>query len=638
MARSIDTSRLAREIRELERRIAALRSAYDAGEEDPRSIVEASLAEATLACEQLQTCLDEVVSRADDLAGRLERGQNERALLRVLYRRLPMPVLVLDEHAIVRRANDAACAMLNVSSAYVTGKPFPVFLELSRRATFRSRFAMTVRSGSTADLGTRVVRGNGVANVRLRMARLDVPGEPRPRVAVLATDFARAERAPAPEPHRDLLLDAEMRLELLLDADRHLVGEDALDDAATIRRLADLLTERFADWAVIDMRDDAGTVRRRAVATGDPVDSRHGRALLESLDPMTDAIPGEVISGDRPAVLDPVIEDETALGGPPERPALSVLGAGCLLCVPIRRDDERPLGAITLVRSPRRARFELSDLGLTQRIAEHLALARQRQRLYARRSHTAAVLERSLMPAARPHLPGIGLHTLYRGGTTDLEVGGDFFDIFPWSDCYGVVLGDVCGKGADAAAVTAAVRHGVRLLAQEDREPDRILRRINRSLLEQGEEDRFVTAVLASVVPRADGITVRLTSAGHPRPLILRADGTVNVGLGGGIPLGLVDDLMTETQEFSIESGGTMLLYTDGVTEARDPAGNLYGEGNLSALLARASGQPPSFLTKAIDEDLTSFTRGTTSDDIAIVAMRAEPERAAQVHMAPPGE
>ena len=622
VARSFDITRLSGEILDLKERIAALRSAYESGEDDLRGLVEASLAEATQASEQLELCLNEVVGQVEDLSRRQEYHEGELRLLRGLYRQLPLPVLVLDENAVVRRANGAACTLLNVSAAFATGKPFPVFIDLARRAMFRSRFAKTARTGLPAEFGTRVVRGDGVSAVRLRLVRLDLPAEPHPRIAVLLADFSGAEPGPGVAPERRLLLDADERLELLTEADRQLLGEDAFDEAVTARRLADLLTERFADWAVLDMRDVSGMVRRRAVATADPVDRPRARALLETMEPLAASVPAGVITGERPAVLEPVIADASLFGGPPERPALTMMGAGSLICVPIQSGDW-PIGAITLIRSAERRRFGLPDLGIAQRIGEHLALAQLRQRMYARRSDLADVLQRSLIPAADPAFPGVTLRSLYRSCAPDQEVGGDFYDVFRWGEHIGVVLGDVSGKGAGAAVLTATARYGIRMLAQDGGAPDHVLRQVNRALLDHGEDDRFVTAVLGTVRTGPAGLTVRLTSAGHPRTLIRRADGTVNVGLGGGLPLGLVDELPVETQEFTIGPGETMLLYTDGVIEARDPDGELYGEEGLAAVLARSTGRPIEMLLKDIDDDIAAFTRGSFTDDIAVLALRA---------------
>ena len=201
---------------------------------------------------------------------------------------------------------------------------------------------------------------------------------------------------------------------------------------------------------------------------------------------------------------------------------LAVLGAGSVLSVPMRVEDSTA-GVLTLVRPPDKPAFNLSDLRVLEDIGEHLALALRAERRDRRRSDTAAALRASLLPQVPAPMPGLDWAAAYRPGTQDIEVGGDFYDFFKSPGGWGLVLGDVCGKGEEAAAVVAMVRHGIRLLSFWDDHPAQVLAKVNAAMMARHESYRFVTAVAAHLRWRADRLDVKLTSAGHPAAALVRA-------------------------------------------------------------------------------------------------------------------
>lgn len=627
MTEGIDFRSFDRELDSFSRRVSALRVARECSPETALPTLDAALVELELAEEELRVCREEIASHGDELAQRHGGGDRERQVLRAVFQELPVPVFLLDHGGAIRRANRMAAGMLASSPAFVTGKPFPVFVDLPARAVFRSRLSAVLRGTGEASFDSRLLRGGGAEDVRLVLARVEVPGEAHPLVSVVVTTPVAVDGR-----HRDLgVLDAAVeeqmivaaarRLDVMARMTRLLLDEESLHEAVALHRAARLLAGEFAEWVAIDVVRD-GTVYRAVVAGPEDRDGMAGTQLLEQLDPGLGDVPREVLETGGSS-LRPLIEDDQALGITPEGlPVLAALHAGSLLSVPLRDEEHEILGALTLIRHSDRARFELSDLGLLEEIGEHLALAIRTERRYQRRSDAADALQASLLPRSLPAVPGLDIAASYRAATDGVEVGGDFYDVYQSPGGHGLVLGDVCGKGEEAATVTAMVRHGVRLLGLWNPEPGEVLRLVNHAMFVQQETDRFVTAVAAHLSFDDDDVLVRLASAGHPRAAILRAEGSVHFASGGGLPLGIFEDAEAEPERFRLTPGDTLLLYSDGVTETRGVDGTLYGDEGLADALARTLGLPASAVVKAVEDDLQDYSGGRVRDDVALLAVR----------------
>jgi serine phosphatase RsbU (regulator of sigma subunit) len=286
--------------------------------------------------------------------------------------------------------------------------------------------------------------------------------------------------------------------------------------------------------------------------------------------------------------------------------------------VPMRIGDET-LGAITLVSAESGRRFDEDDLAFVEDLALRAASAVQNARLYEAQERVAVTLQASLLPERLPELPGWEIEALYQAGERDADVGGDFYDVLAVDGGHMIVLGDVTGKGVEAAALTSLVRHSARMAARFDPRPARVLAHVNEVLREQPRLS-LVTAVCALV--ENGGSTARLTvaSAGHPLPLRRRpgeppeplGDHGVLLGVGG-------EDDWTETVA-EIAPGETLLFYTDGVTETPGD-GARFGDGRLREAVARAGDQPGALLAE-IQRSLREFQTGVTLDDRAMLAMR----------------
>jgi serine phosphatase RsbU (regulator of sigma subunit) len=233
----------------------------------------------------------------------------------------------------------------------------------------------------------------------------------------------------------------------------------------------------------------------------------------------------------------------------------------------------------------------------------------------------ADALQTSLLPRQVRQIPGTEIAAAHMAATTATEAGGDFYDVYPCRDGWGVAIGDVCGKGPDTAAVTAAARHAIRALAHLDPDPTAVLRGINQIMLTEDFGGRFVTADAGQLSWREGRLHLSLSSAGHPGPVLLRPDGRTQVLNGGGLPLGIFPDAEPATQEVDLETGDLLFLYTDGLTSACGPD-MVQFEERLTDELAALAGEPPAMLVSRVREVVLELCRGELRDDMTMLALR----------------
>lgn len=248
-----------------------------------------------------------------------------------------------------------------------------------------------------------------------------------------------------------------------------------------------------------------------------------------------------------------------------------------------------------------------------------LEATRAAERAREQATALAQTLQQTLIPPAPPEIPHLEIAATYRPAGDGTMVGGDFYDIFRLDvDSWFVVLGDVSGKGVSAAAITSFVRYTVRALAIDHPDPADLLHRLDRALRVHRTR-HYCTVAVAHLTDRSDGSwTVRLGLGGHPPPLLAGAEGAVRELGHYGSAVGLVDDAHFHTVEHVLRDE-TLLLYTDGVTEARSDDG-MYGEQRLADLVT-SLGRAPETLAHGIAEAVLDFQGGRASDDIAIVAL-----------------
>ncbi len=414
--------------------------------------------------------------------------------------------------------------------------------------------------------------------------------------------------------------DAELRQRFLAEAGQLLAS--SLDYEATLERVARMIVPRLADWCGIDMLDDHGDMVHVAVAHVDPAKVQMAHDLSAKYPPDMDAPSGvPAILRGGPAELYREIPNELIEQGARDEEHLRIireLGMRSAMAVPMRLGDET-LGVITLVAAESGRTFDDDDLAFAEDLALRAATAVQNARLYEAQERVAHTLQASLLPDRLPDLPGWEVHAAYQAGERGADVGGDFYDVLPVTGGHLVVLGDVTGKGIEAAALTSLVRHSARMAARFDPQPERVLSHVNEVLREQSRLS-LVTAVCALI--EDDGERARLTvaSAGHPLPLLRRRGEAPQPFGDHGVLLGVAgaDDWSEYT--VVLAPGDTVLFYTDGVTETPGDAAR-FGELRLREAMTRAADGTVALLAE-IDRSLRDFQAGATRDDRAMLALR----------------
>jgi PAS domain S-box-containing protein len=255
-------------------------------------------------------------------------------------------------------------------------------------------------------------------------------------------------------------------------------------------------------------------------------------------------------------------------------------------------------------------------------LARRAALALDNARLYQERSDVARTLQRSLLPPELPDVPGIEVAARYVAAGSGNEVGGDFYDCFSTGGGeWALVIGDVCGKGAEAAAITALARYTIRAAVLHTRDPAEVLAELNEAIRRQQADYRFCTALYAAIGPSGTGMRVTLSSGGHPLPLVLRSNGTVESVGAPGTLLGIVKQPALATQGVQLEPGDAMVLYTDGVIEA-SPVDDRFGPGPFAAFLATLKGRPAAEIAQEIEREVLAVQGGAPRDDVALLVVR----------------
>jgi PAS domain S-box-containing protein len=408
----------------------------------------------------------------------------------------------------------------------------------------------------------------------------------------------------------------------------------SLDFETTLRDVASIAVPELADWCIIDLLEAGGAARRMAIAHNDPARERRGWELTERYPPALDE-PGGLATVLRTGQANLVaeIDDEMlrALARDDEHlAALRELDIAGALTAPLVVRG-RVIGALTLLFGVARRRPGEADLDLATQVAARAATAIDNARLHRDRSHIARTLQRSLLPPRLPRIEGFEIAARYRAAGEGNEVGGDFYDVFQRTDSSWIVaLGDVCGKGAEAAALTALARYTLRAAAISDGAPQRLMASLNEAILrdQAGDApgDRYMTAITGCLDLDPVHPVLTIGSAGHPPPVLVRADGAGEALDVGGRALGLLPGLDVGSHKVALGPGDTLVLYTDGVLDAGAPRRPLEMD-ELVAVACAASRGPAAEMAQAIERAALDRVVGAARDDIAIVVLRRDRPR-----------
>ena len=267
---------------------------------------------------------------------------------------------------------------------------------------------------------------------------------------------------------------------------------------------------------------------------------------------------------------------------------------------------------------------------LAMELAARIAGALDNARQYAEQLEIVRGLQRSLLPPSLPTVEGLDIGVVYEAASNSdgVHVGGDFYDVFPISrKVWGFAVGDVCGTGPEAAALTGLARHSLRLLAREGRSPVSVVERLNQAVLEEGElagdAGRFITLLYGEVEPRPDGSAqLVMVCAGHPLPLILRQDGSVRAAANPQPLLGVLPDPTLYAEDVELGAGEVLLVYTDGASERRNGR-QMLGDEGVAAALSGCSGMTAPGVVARVRQAVVDFGASGTRDDLALLALRA---------------
>jgi PAS domain S-box-containing protein len=524
-----------------------------------------------------------------------ERRLAERAL-RAQTDRYETLLLALSEagEGLVVLERDGHCVYANHAFEQLSGYTFPELAAMESALDLiveydvdevRRRALRILQSGPVQPGLRRTLRRRDGDRVDLEIGAVPLELDDRRQLVVVVRDVSARLRA---EAERERLL---ARAALLAEASE--LFDQSLDEDETIRSVARLCVRGAADTCTILLGDDDATRRVASAA--------HGDAPSPALDEHTEAAMVDVL--------------RTGTGVVAERTVI----------VPLRARG-RVLGVLAAGFEELPTDEEHDQLALFEDLARRAALALDSARLYAERDHVARTLQRSLLPAELPDIPGVEVAARYLAAGAGNEVGGDFYDCFATgAGDWALVIGDVCGKGAEAAALTALARYTVRAAALHTHAPAAVLRELNAALLRDRLDYRFCTVLYASLTPREDGVGVCVAAGGHPLPLVVRAGGEVETVGSPGSLLGILEFPQIPERSVDLAPGDSLVLCTDGVTEADRES----TPDRLADFLAGYAGADPAAIAEAVERDALDAQDGLARDDVAVVVVRARGGEAA---------
>jgi PAS domain S-box-containing protein len=446
-----------------------------------------------------------------------------------------------------------------------------------------------------------------------------------------AAEAEQIARRAAEEAHQDLVFLAEASSALA----------SSLDYEQTIARVVELAVPRLSDWCAVFVPGHDESIRPLAVAHTDPDRLSLVRGLIDRYptDPRSARGVGAVIRSGQ-AELTREIDDgflERTIDDAVRRDLARDVGLGASAILPLQAGG-RVLGALVLTNDRGRPLSE-SALALGSELAVRAGVALDNARLFTERTRIARQLQASLLPGSLPVIPGLDVGARYVAAGQSEEVGGDFYDVFALDGGrWAVVVGDVRGKGVEAAAVTGLARHTIRSASLHMESPRALLAHLNQVLLRAEaerravgaddahqawarDEPRFCTVGLAVVRPASDDVEVTVCVAGHPLPLVARADGTVeSVGSPGSL-LGVCPDVELTDVSAHLGRGDLLVSFTDGIVE-RHEGRRFFEEDGVATVLRASQGLTADCVAAAIEAAARRFVAGEPRDDMAVVVVR----------------
>jgi serine phosphatase RsbU (regulator of sigma subunit) len=386
---------------------------------------------------------------------------------------------------------------------------------------------------------------------------------------------------------------------------------------ATLDAVVRTMVELFElDAAAIRMPDERGeALETRALRVADPSFREAAAAILGRPQPMTAPLARRLLRSGRPVLLEP----GTGASDDVHRLLEPFLTQGSTAAVLPLGTPPETLGTLTLLSLDPARPLDPETVDAAMAVAAQAALAIDNARLYQQQKDFSETMQRSLLPRALPVVPGLEVGHVYQSSAR-VDVGGDVYDFLPLEDGrLAVVIGDVTGKGIEAAADMALAKFTFRALARKYPGPSAFLLNANEVVFQEVAATRFITMLYVLIDPARRELAC--ANAGHPPPRMLAPDGTVSEVTARGLALGIESGQEYEVKQEVLEPGSSVVLYTDGVIEARRD-GTLYGEARLDKVLSQHRKLGPQELAEAILADCRSFSGGELADDCAVVCLR----------------
>jgi PAS domain S-box-containing protein len=418
----------------------------------------------------------------------------------------------------------------------------------------------------------------------------------------------------------DVEREVQLRRSRLL-AEVAAVIADSLSLDETLHGLAKLLVPSIADAAAIWLAGDGGPPRSAVVRHVDPAGEQALRALVDRYEQGLGGSFRTALNNGVLQVIDDLDDDLLSTMADEYRELLRECDVGAAVAVPIGR-RRRVVGVLALG-TLRGRKLENETIELAIEIAGRLPYAVENSVLYDSALAVASALQAGLAPTAPDDIPGVRVAVRYEAAGKGVDIGGDFYDFVAVApDEHVLIVGDVCGRGPSAASLNAQVRFSARALARHGLRPDALADELNGIVNADAEDDRFCTAVIASIKP-GPPLRVEAVTAGHPSPVVLRSSGAVEVFDVTGPLLGVIDRASYSSVEILLDPGDTFVALTDGLLEARNEAGAFF-EPDLLPLLSGLVGRTAEDIASSITERLKAFVGGPLNDDLALVVIQPD--------------
>ncbi|MGZ4165587.1 MAG: SpoIIE family protein phosphatase [Solirubrobacteraceae bacterium] len=572
------------------------------------------------------------VEYAETLAGRVGLALDNAVLsaeltsaerqLHAILGSVDAAVTVRDRQGRMVYANQAAADLLKL--------PDPEAVRAQPPGALMARFDVYTEDGRPVDLadlaGTRLLRGETSPAPMIVRNIVKATGEERwllnKATAVLGPD---GETLMAVNLIEDVTETKRNEIAQRLMAQTLRTLADKPDLPGMLEAIADAAVPSLADWAAVNMVEGSGEIHTQAIAHRDPDKVRLGWYLNQRwpAEHHESSGLGAVIRTGEPLLVHEITDEMLARRAqdPEHLGILREVGLNSAMIAPIL-SGERILGALSFISCTSR-RFDARDLELACDLGRQTGVIIDSAELQAAQSHIAQTLQADLIPRSLPAVEGWELSSVYRAAGRAVEAGGDFYDLLSFEGGWAAVIGDVVGKGAEAAALTALARYTLAAIVEATGDLTYAMRVLNRRLRQRGDDYRSLCTVAAVLVTPDEQVTI--LSAGHPLP-VLRRDGTAwPVGRPSPM-LGFVEDVELLSTPVEVQPGDQIVLYTDGVLDAIG-SDERFGEARLLEtvrMLALGAG------AEGILEAIERFRDRDQADDIAILSLTREPVPAAR--------